>query len=122
MRRHPLFTRIVGTLSNHDVAQYRDERLKAIAPSTVVREISLISHILDIAMKEWGVHLPANPARLIRRPTVPNARNRRLKPEEEQTLFAAIDKRALEDARLSWSARSTICWPSPTIGALASAI
>ncbi|WPN57785.1 hypothetical protein [Pseudomonas sp. P9_31] len=42
LKRHPLATRIVATLSSSDFARYRDERLKIRKGNTVKRELALL--------------------------------------------------------------------------------
>ncbi len=73
------------------VAEYRDERLAVVANSTVIRELNSLAHAIDIARKEWGVHLAQNPCRLIRKPKPPRGRDRRLAPDEEGRLLTAAD-------------------------------
>ncbi len=85
------------------VAKYRDDRLKepdpryknnlAAAPrisgATVKTEIDLLSKVLDVAQKEFGIALPAgNPVAGVRKPKGGKARNRRLTTEEWQKLEA----------------------------------
>lgn len=89
--RHDISHRTLAGLSSTDIANYRDERMKAVAPSTVVRELAIISHAIEVAQREWGFHLPFNPVKRVRRPTVANARNRRLEGDEEQRLLASCD-------------------------------
>ena len=87
------------------VARYRDERLnslvkpryrqrslvtKKVSPGTVRRELALLGHVFTVAIKEWGVGLTGNPVQSIRRPSAGSGRNRRLKPDEERQLMAAV--------------------------------
>lgn len=83
--------RTLAMLSSADVATYRDERLKVVSTSSVIRELNTIAHAVDVARKEWGVHLVQNPARMIRRPAPPRGRDRRLNGDEEQLLLEAAD-------------------------------
>jgi integrase len=83
--------RTLAKLTSADVATYRDERLKSVAPATVVRELNTVSHAIEIATREWGLWLPRNPVKLVRRPQVPRGRTRRLKAGEEDRLLAACD-------------------------------
>jgi integrase len=89
--RHDICHRTLAGLSSADVANYRDERMKSVAPSTVVRELAIISHAIEVAQREWGYHLAFNPVKRVRRPTVANARSRRLEGKEEQRLLNACD-------------------------------
>jgi integrase len=90
--RCPIAHRILSKLNSSDIAIYRDERLKCVAPATVVRELSTVSHTIDIATREWGIWLPRNPVKLVRRPPVPRGRTRRLQSGEEQRLLDACDR------------------------------
>jgi len=83
--------RTLAKLTSADVATYRDERLQRVAPATVVRELSTVSHCIDIATREWGLWLPRNPVKLVRRPPIPRGRTRRLLDGEEHRLLDACD-------------------------------
>ena len=86
------------------VAEYRDERLEAgKSPSTVRLELSLLSHLFTIAIKEWRVGLFYNPVSNIRKPAPAKGRDRRLTADEEQALFKACDKHS--NPMLGWIAR-----------------
>lgn len=79
-------TAITGKL----IAEYRDLRLKSVSGSAVNRDLSIISHALNTAVKEWGFNI-TNPTKQIRRPKENPARERRLKDGEEQRLLAEIE-------------------------------
>jgi|GEM_PF-2541168 len=55
---------------------WRDDRLrgsareKAVTPQTVNRDLNLLGPIFDLAIKEWKVPLPVNPAHMVKRPKV----------------------------------------------------
>jgi len=83
--------RTLAMLSSADIASYRDQRLKVVSASSVIRELNTIAHAVDVARKEWGVHLVQNPVRMIRRPVPPRGRDRRLNGDEEQILLRAAD-------------------------------
>ncbi|WP_306424617.1 site-specific integrase [Methylobacterium thuringiense] len=90
--RRPICHRTMTLLSTSDLAAYRDERLKTVAPATIIRELNTISHAIDTARREWDIHLTTNPCKLVRRPSPPKGRTRRLEGDEEQLLLAAADK------------------------------
>lgn len=92
MLRRDICHRTLTMLSSSDLSSYRDERLKVVAPATVVRELNTISHALKTAQREWGIYLPRNPCELVRRPTPPRGRSRRLVGDEEQKLMDACDQ------------------------------
>lgn len=89
--RCPIAERTLATLASSELATYRDERLKCAAPATVVRELSTISHAIDIATSEWGIWIPRNPVKSVRRPPLPRGKTRRLETGEEDRLLAACD-------------------------------
>ena len=80
--RHPITQIPMHMLQPSDVAAYRDQRLEGgfvepvdtrklslvlrtwspIKGATVKKEMELISRIISIAMREWNIHLPFNPA------------------------------------------------------------
>ena len=59
----------LNQLGAEDIAAWRDQRLKTITPGSVRREFTVISTILNHAIKEWQVPLPINPCLLVKRPT-----------------------------------------------------
>lgn len=90
--RCPIAHRTLAKLTSSDVASYRDERLKSVAPATIVRELNTISHAIEVASREWGLWVPRNPVKLVRRPPVPRGRTRRFKDGEEDALLSACDR------------------------------
>jgi integrase len=92
MLRRQIVHRTLAKLTSADVATYRDERLKDVAPATVVRELNTLSHAIETALREWGLWLPRNPVKMVRRPSVPQGRKRRLEDGEEERLLAACDR------------------------------
>lgn len=83
--------RTLAMLSSADVANYRDERLKVVSASSVIRELNTIAHAVDVGRKEWGIYLVQNPVRMIRRPAPPRGRDRRLNGDDEKLLLDAAD-------------------------------
>ena len=63
------FARIrMSALTSSHLAAYRGERLKVVSGATVIRELSVLSHAIDTARREWDVYLPVNPCGLVRPP------------------------------------------------------
>ncbi len=91
LRRHELAYRTMIGLSQQDIASFRDERLQSVAPSTAVRELAILSHVLEVATRDWGLPLAKNVVKLVRRPVIRNERSRRLAQDEEQRLLDACD-------------------------------
>ena len=87
--RDPIAQYKVAGLSGKVLAEWRDRRLKEVSGSTTNRDLGLISHVINVARKEWGIHIE-NPVAMIRRPSESKGRNRRLSPDEEQRLLAEL--------------------------------
>lgn len=90
LQKQSLASCIVANLRNSDFAKFRDHRLKSVKPATVARELTLLQQVIQHARREWDIALPENPVALVRRPRFNNERCRRLSPEEEILLIAAI--------------------------------
>lgn len=88
--RDPITQLRLSDLRPADVAAFRDRRLQEVTGSTVIRDLTLISHAINIARKEWGITMD-NPCSLIRRPKENKPRKRRLSPKEEQLLLAELE-------------------------------
>jgi len=91
LRRHDLAYRTLIGLSQQDIASFRDERLQSVAPSTTVRELAILSHVLEVAIRDWDLPLAKNVVKLVRRPVIRNERSRRLSGDEEQRLLDGCD-------------------------------
>lgn len=78
-----------SSLTGKLFAEWRDKRLKEVSGSTVNRELGLLSHVINTARKEWGVHID-NPIALIRRPKQNRSRERRLSLQEEAALMEEL--------------------------------
>jgi len=77
-RETELAARTVAGVRSSDVAAVRDRWLRSYEPATVLRRLSVLSHIFNMARKEWGMESVSNPVELIRKPAVSNARSRRI--------------------------------------------
>jgi integrase len=75
------------------ISAYRDNRLKAVAPQTVVHEINMLSRIFKACAMDWGIALPQGiPTTLVRKPKLDNSRDRRLEHGEWNYLSAALSE------------------------------
>jgi integrase len=91
-KRQKIADRPLASIRSVDVASYRDERLAAgRSPITVNNELILLSHLFSVARKEWGMESLANPVSLVRRPRLPQGRDRRLATGEEERLLEAAE-------------------------------
>lgn len=89
MRRDPIASVSLLNLTPSRLATYRDRRLEVAKPATVHRELALVSHVLDVARRDWGIVMAANPVCQIRKPSPGAARDRRIGPGEYERLKAA---------------------------------
>ncbi len=77
-------------LQSKHIATYRDKRLaEGKQGSTVIKEIGSLSHLIDVSIKDWGIPLINNVAKLVRKPKQARGRDRRLADGEEQILLQA---------------------------------
>lgn len=88
----------LAALSPEIIAEYRDQRLAEqtrrktpVSNNSVRLELALLSHLFNVAIREWGIGLPFNPLLNIRKPSPGKGRDRRLAPDEERRLYAAVD-------------------------------
>lgn len=89
--RNDLCFRTLANLKGADFARYRDERrAQGRAENTIRLELQLVSHLFEIARKEWGMEGLMNPLKNIRKPSVSVARDRRLEPGEFEKILAAL--------------------------------
>ena len=87
-KNHPLAKRVLASIRGNDMASYRDDRLKTgYSANTVRLELAIISHLFEIARKEWGMEGLTNPVKAIRMPSPPAGRDRRLQPGELEKLL-----------------------------------
>jgi integrase len=87
--RRPICRNSIASLSPAKIAEYRDLRLKGVAPGTVVRELAYLSSIINHGRREWGIHAN-NPVALVRKPTQPKGRERVLSLAERERLLVEL--------------------------------
>ncbi|MGI3168445.1 tyrosine-type recombinase/integrase [Pseudooceanicola sp. C21-150M6] len=64
-----------------DIAKWREDRLKEVAPGSVIREMTLLSSVFSVARREWGM-LDKSPMKGVRRPAQPPRRDRLVTADE----------------------------------------
>lgn len=108
-----LATRPVDRIKNTDIIEVRDAWHAERAAATVVRRLAFLSHVFTVLRKDWGWDELANPVQLVRRPSVNDARDRRL--------FDQVRLRGVPCPRdeLSWIIQATRSTELPTILTLA---
>ncbi|WP_019024096.1 MULTISPECIES: integrase [unclassified Thioalkalivibrio] len=107
--RHPLADRPLSRIRSADLAEYRDARLEdGVSGQTVRNDLIPISHLFNTARREWGMTGLRNPVEDVAKPAPSRARDRRLRPGEEEALLAAApttEWRALITLALETAAR-----------------
>ncbi len=92
-----LGTYSLAALNSSMIAKYRDKRLSTISEKTgrlvsaqtVKHELGLLQRALKMATMEWGIALPGGiPTVMVKQPSLPSARDRRLIDDEETRLLA----------------------------------
>ena len=100
-----LAKRMVSSIRGLDIAMVRDHWLQTHQPATVLRRLQVLSHVFNVARREWGMESVSNPVDLVRKPAANNARSRRLveppgdrtgaSPGELERLIAATGSKVL---------------------------
>lgn len=85
MRRDDIAKIKMRDLKASDFASWRDRRLQEVSGATVSRELKLISSVLSIARREWGL-IQDNPLSEVRRPKANPPRDRRVTNDEIDAL------------------------------------
>ena len=89
LKRYPVSEVQLYELSSIHIASWRDLRLTEVAPSSVNRELNLISSVLTIARREWR-WISQNPVSEIKRPQNPKSRDRRITSQEIQRVLDSL--------------------------------
>ena len=69
-------------LSSKHLAEYRDRRLLEVEPATWNKDFNFVSVLINTAIFEWGIYLPNNPCKLIKRSKEPAPRLRVISDDE----------------------------------------
>ena len=92
LRRTPLAKHSAVAITGQLLSKWRDQRLTAVSGSTVTRELQILSHVFNLAIREWGFGLYCNPVSLVRKPTPNKARDRVLTDAERVALVVACSQ------------------------------
>ena len=76
-------------LTPQSISEYRDQRLKEVAPATVIRELAYFSSIINHARREWSINI-SNPVLMVKKPSGPQGRSRTLEDGELTRLMEAL--------------------------------
>ncbi|WP_185735133.1 site-specific integrase [Burkholderia cepacia] len=106
-----LAKRPLATIRSADIAKLRDEWLKNYKPATVLRRLAVLSHVFNIARKEWGMESLSNPVELVRKPQPNNARTRRIAAGDAPTVASGGEgpqsERGAQDGEIERVARAS---------------
>lgn len=87
--RHAISRKPLSSLTQSDFAAYRDERLAAVKPASIRRQLMTVRAVLSKAMTDWNVPLRNNPMAGLKLPAQENKRQRRLSPKEWERIMRA---------------------------------
>ncbi|ENS9217955.1 tyrosine-type recombinase/integrase [Neisseria gonorrhoeae] len=96
----PLAKVRLADLRPQDFADWRDQRLQEVSPTSVGRELTTLSAVCEHAMKEWGL-LRENPVRKISKPKKSRARTIRPTEQEIADICAALLYRPNEKPKMA---------------------
>lgn len=90
MERHPLpVDDPISKLTTSHLAVWRDARLKVNEAGTVLRDISLLSSVLETARRDWQL-IKVNPMTDMRKPSQPRHRERLISSREIRGMLRAL--------------------------------
>lgn len=89
--RDPISDVSLKRLTGGLLTAFRDRRMKD-GIRTCQYDLVLIRHIIEVARKEWGYYLGANPVNLVRIPNGVRKRDRRLTKEEAIAFHSALQQ------------------------------
>jgi integrase len=89
MKRLPMAKKRLAGLTATELSEYRDERLKLVAPGTVRREMSFLRSVFDVALREWR-WIRENPLDAVKKPAQPPSRKRRVTDDEIDRVTLAL--------------------------------
>ena len=79
----------LSELTTAHLAAWRDSRLKVNSRSSVLRDMTLLSHVLEIARREWQ-WIAVNPMKDVTRPQEPDHRERVISGREIRRMLRAL--------------------------------
>ena len=83
LKKQPIAQLLLINMEPGDFVDFRNSRIKEVSAATVIKEMGLLSNVLNVARTEWKMRGLENHAKGVRRPKKPAARKRRLHCQEE---------------------------------------
>jgi len=89
--RHATFPAhvLLHDLQPQHLAAWRDARLAVVQPASVLRDLTLLAHVLEVARREWR-WIAANPMHDVRKPAAPAHRERVIAHWEVRRMLRAM--------------------------------
>lgn len=89
--KHPAFPGrvLLSDLTPAHLADWRDARLRVVSRGAVLRDMVLVSHVLEVARREWR-WIESNPMRDVRKPAEPDHRERLITGPEVRRMLRAL--------------------------------
>jgi integrase len=88
--RRPIACRFMAAIRGKDVADaIKDMESEGKSANTIRLHLAVISHLFKVARTEWGMESISNPVEAVRKPKLPQGRERRLTGDEEAHLMDA---------------------------------
>lgn len=90
LQRERLAGYSMANLTPELIADFRDDRLRRVSAGTVVRDLAVISSVINHARREWQVNIE-NPCEMVRKPAMPPGRCRSLSAHELTALREELE-------------------------------
>ena len=88
--RRPIACRFMAAIRGKDVADViKDMEAEGKSKNTIRLHLAVLSHLFKVAKTEWGMEAISNPCEAVRKPKLPQGRERRLIGNEEARLLDA---------------------------------
>ena len=86
----PIASRFMASIRGKDLAsEIRDMEAEGKGANHIRLHLAVISHLFNVARREWGMESLDNPADTVGNPKLPSGRDRRLVDDEAERLLAA---------------------------------
>ena len=79
----------IQAITTDDISKWRDARLTTTSRGSVLRDLGLLSAVLETARREWK-WIKVNPVRDVRKPTSPTHRDRIIRFDETRKILRAL--------------------------------
>ncbi len=97
LKKQPIAQLVLANIEPGDFVDFRNARTKEVSAATVIKEMGLLSNVLNVARTEWKMRGLENHAKGVRRPKSPTPRKRRLHSQDEaDRIIAATCSKTLK--------------------------